>query len=527
MVNNFLRDVLTGIAALGKRRRKDRLKPHRARLNCENLEDRLTPSGTTVLPISVFLSHQGTTSVFTGPGVPDQIGWTDTVYDPGVDNNPSLLELVDYTGLEAKYLTNNGGPNLHTQETGFVTETPTTKVDPVTNQFLMEVTVNLETTNALTWVANVSSVNPNAPDGAVLPRELGYTVQDLLAHPNLTPAKSTVHFQMTFQEDVGAPLPDMAESLNEQNNPNIPNAAPPPPGFNMELWDIQAWGIGTLAAANDIGAGGTPLNSGQPALVYTTQVASYLNPNLPGTNNPNPPDGFFQEPVNIVPVASASAHVAYVQSTGPITPGTTGPTGSRGTLFVLDQSNGNDNVAVTPTAGGGARLESNLGNGNYPLVTGVYVGLGSGNNNVLIGNLPGAITTVTTLNGNNNIVVGNTAELVVHVGTGNNNIVTGNTNPAAQFIFVGGSGNNNIVTFDSTPSVILVAGNGNNNVVAGGIGDFIEVVGNGNNNILDLGSDDLVWLGGNGNNFVVNDGTGSWTMILSGAGHNFIFGPHS
>jgi hypothetical protein len=458
---------------------RDRRRGFKFRPQFEAFEDRLCPSSTTVSPLSAFLSQQGTTMAFTPP-VPDQVGWTDSIYNPGTTNNPNLFLLADYTGQAAHYVLENG-IDLHTKVTGFVTETP------IGASGLEEVSVNLEATNALTWVADLTtSSNVNTA-----PLELGYRAQDLVANPSLKPALSTVSFQITFQQDVGAPLPDLVQPLGFGNNPN---------GFSLETLDFQSYGTGVLRPATTVG---TP---GQSALVYTSQVADISHPSLPGTL----PDGSFQEPVDIVPVASSSTHVAYLNDS----------------LFVIDQSNSNDNVVVTPAAHGGATVLSNLGNATYAPVTSVVVGLGGGNDNVVIGDLPATTVNVNTLDGNDNIVIGNTAKLVVHVGEGNNNIITGNSSPAAQFICVGGSGNNNITTFNATPAVIIVAGNGNNNILAGGTGDFIELLGNGNNNIVDTGSGDLVWLGGDGNNNIDNDGSGSFTQVLAGTGHNHIRGPH-
>jgi hypothetical protein len=447
----------------------------------EALEDRLCPSSTTVLPISAFLAQQGHDSVFTPP-VRDQLSWSNSTFDPGT-GIPTRDLLVDYTGQEAQYLLAHG-INLHTSVTGFVTETPISG----TNQ--MEVTVNLEATNALTWVANIANANPNQPDAInTAPIELGYRAQELVDNPSLKPALSNVHFQITWQENIGADLPDLAR-LNENF------ALYAPPGFSYERFDVQSWGTGTLRTDTTVGT------AGQTAIAFTSQVADLTNPNLPGTLG----DGFWQEPIDIIPVASASTHVAYLN----------------GTLFVTDLGNGNDHVTVTPAANGGAKVSSNLGSGTFPDVTAVVVTLGGGNNNVTIGDLPGATVDVVAFDGNNHISIGNTARLLVHVGGGNNNIDTGNTSPAAQFIFVGGNGNNHISANNATAAEIIVAGNGNNHISAAGSGDFIEVLGNGNNHISDSGSNDLVWLGGDGNNDIDNDGAGSITDILAGTGHNHI-----
>jgi hypothetical protein len=227
---------------------------------------------------------------------------------------------------------------------------------------------------------------------------------------------------------------------------------------------------------------------------------------LPGTF----PDSAWQEPVDILPVATASTHVAFLN----------------GTVFVADSADANDRVQITPTGAGGATVSSNLGSGTFANVTAVVVALGGGNHRVQIGNLPAATVTVTTFDGGSDISIGDTAKLLVHAAGGNNHITTGNVGPAAQLIFVGGDGNNHITVANTTVAEILVAGNGNNHISAAGSGDFIEVLGNGNNQITDTGSGDLVWLGGDGNNDIDNAGPGSFTVILVGTGHNRIRGAH-
>jgi hypothetical protein len=458
----------------------------RFRPRLEAFENRVCPSSTTVLPISAFLAQQGHDSVF-APPMPDTQGWNNSTFDPGATpTDPNRLLLVDYAGLASHYLLQHG-IDLHTSITGFVTETP------LGSSGLMEVSLTLEATNAMTLVANVAGINANAP-GAVntAPLELGYRVQDLVGHPERHAALSNLHFQVTWQEQVGAALPDLAR-LNENF------ALYAPPGFAYERFDFQSWGTGTL---RDATTAGTP---GQTAIVSTWQVADLTNPSLPGTLG----DGFWQEPIDLIPISSASAHVGYLN----------------GTLFVMDLSNANDTVAVQPTAHGGAAVLSNLGINTFPSVTRVVTALGSGNNNVVIGDLPGVTVDVVAMDGNNNILVGDAGKLVVSVGNGNNNVATGNTSPAAQFVGVSGNGNNHIDVDSGNAAVLLVAGNGNNHVSAEGAGDFIEVLGNGNNHITDTGSHDLIWLGGDGNNDIDNQGTGSFTDILAGTGHNHIRGP--
>ena len=103
-------------------------------------------------------------------------------------------------------------------------------------------------------------------------------------------------------------------------------------------------------------------------------------------------------------------------------------------------------------------------------------------------------------------------------------IAPGGTSPAAQFIFVGGDGNNRIDVDSASPAEVVVAGEGNNHIRAAGAGDFVEVLGNGNNHVTDTGTSDLIWLGGDGNNEIDNQGDGSFTEVLAGAGHNRIRG---
>jgi hypothetical protein len=456
------------------------------RLQLEAFEDRLCPSSTTVLPISAFLAQQGHDAFFTFPtGVPDAQGWSNSIFDPGATpTDPTRLLLVDYAGVAARWLNQNYGINLHTTISGFVTETP------VGSSGLMEVSLDLEATNALTWVANINGINANAK-GSVLtmPLELGYRADELVGHPERHAALSNLHMQETWVENVGANLPDLAR-LNEDF------ATFAPPGFSYERINFQSWGTGTLRDATTVG---TP---GNPAIVSTWQVADLTNPSLPGTLA----DGFWQEPIDLIPVASASAQVGYLN----------------GTLFVLDMANGNDHVSVSP-AGGGVTLSSNLGNGTFSPVTRVVTALGGGNTHLQIGDLAGATVDVVALDGSNDLAVGNVGKLVVSVGQGNNNIVTGNSS-AAQFIGVSGHGNNQIDVRSNRPAEALVFGNGNNEVNSRGDGDFIEVLGNGNNNIKDIGTNDLVWLGGDGNNEIANQGDGSFTEILAGTGHNHIRG---
>jgi hypothetical protein len=89
----------------------------RFRPQLEAFEERVCPSGSTVvLPIASFLSRQGTTMLLTPP-VPDQLAFTNSSFDPGTTSfDPNRLIMVDYTGRAAQYLAQHG-INLNTKIT--------------------------------------------------------------------------------------------------------------------------------------------------------------------------------------------------------------------------------------------------------------------------------------------------------------------------------------------------------------------------------------------------------------------------
>ena len=76
------------------------------------------------------------------------------------------------------------------------------------------------------------------------PLELGYRAQDLVANPSLKPALSDAHFQITFQEQAGAPLPDLFQALT---------LGTAPPGLSPRIpyrrsGRESGWGTGATAA---------------------------------------------------------------------------------------------------------------------------------------------------------------------------------------------------------------------------------------------------------------------------------------
>src|SRR5437016_1956309 len=106
----------------------------------EALEERWTPSSTTIRPISDFLNAQGTTSVFNHgvAGFPDEIGWGTSTAT--INAGTGRFALIDYTGQDAAFL----GLNLGTTTSGSISER-------LLSDGLAQVTVTLHTHNALAF----------------------------------------------------------------------------------------------------------------------------------------------------------------------------------------------------------------------------------------------------------------------------------------------------------------------------------------------------------------------------------------
>lgn len=142
-------------------------------------------------PLSDFLDAQGSTNIFVPP-VPDYVGWASAAARP-----PVRFASVDYAGLAASWLEDNGGPSLATTVSGTVTERPL-------QDGRAEVHVTLKTTRALTWAFELPG------DVATAPLIMGYRAQDLAANPTLIPALSNSEFQVVFINTApGDPLPDL------------------------------------------------------------------------------------------------------------------------------------------------------------------------------------------------------------------------------------------------------------------------------------------------------------------------------
>lgn len=190
---------------------------------------------TTQRPLADFLGAQGTTSVFVTP-VPDYVGWATSFATTTV----GLFALVDYAGLAATWIEDNGGPSLGTEVTGEVHERPLSDGRAL-------VTVILHTKNALTWVMPLDLAT--CCDFANDPLAFGYRASDLVGDPTLEPGLAQSHFQVIFKNTApGDPLPDLVNAFI------LGNALP---GQEQVAISISANAQGPLRPASGF-ADGTP-----------------------------------------------------------------------------------------------------------------------------------------------------------------------------------------------------------------------------------------------------------------------------
>jgi hypothetical protein len=222
---------------------------------------------TATRPFSDFLSAQGSTSLFFPP-VSDYVGWA--------NNNPqTLFALVDYAGLAATYLQNNGGPTLGTTVSGSVSEHRLT-------DGRAEVTVVVHAQKALSWAVACCT-----GDIGTDPPQFGYRASDLLADPSLTPGLSSVSMTVRFTNDApGAPLPDLVDAFI------LGNATA---GQQLKFLRFESSGTGPLRAAF-----GVP--DGTPGLLQVKQTGVLM-----GSGQGALADGFPAERVELRVVGRVSA----------------------------------------------------------------------------------------------------------------------------------------------------------------------------------------------------------------------------
>jgi hypothetical protein len=207
----------------------------------------LQPVAAGMRPLSDFLSAQGTTAIL-DPPIPDYLGFFSDPARP-----PIRLVLIDYAGIEARWIQENGGPALGTDVSGTVMERPLA-------DGRAEVTVRLHTVRAQTWVIPFDLAafeNGDFTQFQTSPLLFGFRGQDLVANPTLSPALSVCDLEVMFKNTaVGAPLPDLLNAFV------FGNAAP---GQELVSLVIASTGSGPLRAAFGV-AEGTP---GKSVVVQT------------------------------------------------------------------------------------------------------------------------------------------------------------------------------------------------------------------------------------------------------------------
>jgi len=192
-------------------------------------------------PFSDFLNAQGTTNQFFPP-VPDYLAWCGAAAKP-----PAQFALVDYAGLAATWLQQNGGPSLGTQVSGTVSER-------ALKDGRAEVTVNLTASRALTWGI---ACDANFATGTPL---FGYRAAELAANPSLQPGLATVSMHVVFDNGApGAPLPDLVNAFI------LGNAGP---GQQLVTLSFRADALGPLRATF-----GVP--EGTPGQVVVSQTGLF------------------------------------------------------------------------------------------------------------------------------------------------------------------------------------------------------------------------------------------------------------
>jgi hypothetical protein len=184
-------------------------------------------------PLSDFLDKQGTSQCYAYPA-PDQLGWGTGADKTNGNANltPPRFALIDYTGLQAKYLLTTHKINLGTTVSGSVMERPLADGRAL-------VTVDLQTSNALGWADG----NPLG-DFNTAPLIFGARVQDVAA--GSTPALGNSHFHVEFVNTApGAPLP--AIPCGDPACPTMPSCPGGTP-LEVDFLSVQASITGQLHA---------------------------------------------------------------------------------------------------------------------------------------------------------------------------------------------------------------------------------------------------------------------------------------
>jgi len=161
---------------------------------------------TTRRPISDFLSRQGTHCLFGTP--PNCFEFQTGIPNIATSTAPASGRLahVDYPGVIARFVREQGGPRLGTKVDGKVTERRLGD-----GRALVE--VSLETDDALFWVSDIGAHIPPADQLQCKPNTIlfGRCYQDVIAR-RAGPTVGESYLELRFTNSApGAPLPDLIQ----------------------------------------------------------------------------------------------------------------------------------------------------------------------------------------------------------------------------------------------------------------------------------------------------------------------------
>jgi len=182
----------------------------------------LSNAQVTEVPIQEFISAQGQSGSSFFPPIPDHLGWAQALctsgglscLSPHFDATRFCLgdfALVDYAALAEKYLVGNYGPAA---SSGTVVDGKVLK-RPIAGG-KVEITVSLQTKNALTFVIAPSPAPPGQQDAcgnwldfAGGPLLLGHRNNELPPPPLSERALGDVFFHVSFVNGALDPIPDL------------------------------------------------------------------------------------------------------------------------------------------------------------------------------------------------------------------------------------------------------------------------------------------------------------------------------
>lgn len=138
------------------------------------------------------------------PQTPRLYSWTNNpdINGDGVPDGPAYRLWYDYAGVLGRD-TSYGSKFGPDAIVGTLTER-------AIGEGMAEVTVRVRITGALIWVTS----QPGA-GFRTAPTYFGHRETELLANPNLEPARADLHFTATFLNEVGAPMPDLISSASD------------------------------------------------------------------------------------------------------------------------------------------------------------------------------------------------------------------------------------------------------------------------------------------------------------------------